>query len=127
MAENQVPTPPAGPEAERPAAGGVQVEGRQVSVGGDVAGRDIVRTTYVGFSPQAVQRLLITVGVLVFLTAACFFSGGILVGGVAIAALDRQVGSSTQAADRMQAKLEQVRQLPSGQAFRLTFTEDEIS
>ena len=115
------------PSPQEPAEGGVQIGGQQVSVGGDVAGHDIVRTTHVGFSPEAVQKMVITVGVLVFITAACFFSGGVVVGSAAIVALDRKVGSSIVAANRMQAKLEAVQSLPAGQRFRLTFTEDEIS
>ncbi len=62
--------------------GGVNVEGGgDVTVGGDVAGRDVVKTTttttFVGFSPKDVQRLIIVVAAIVFATAACFFSGGV--------------------------------------------------
>ncbi|MGQ0600620.1 MAG: hypothetical protein ACT4QE_02870, partial [Anaerolineales bacterium] len=48
--------------------------GDDVTVGGDVVAGDksTTTTTNVGFSAAQVQRLLITVGGLVALTAACF-------------------------------------------------------
>jgi len=121
-----VPPPSSDPDETHP---GVKIRsGQDVNVGGDVAGRDVVKnTTNVGFSVDAVQRLVIAVGLMVFLTAACFFSGGVAVGGVALAALDRKVGSSQAAADSMKAKLDAIRALGPGQAFQLTFSEDEIS
>jgi hypothetical protein len=112
---------------------GVKIRSRQdVNVSGDIAGRDVVKnttntTTNVGFSIDAVQRLVIAVGLMVFITAACFFSGGVAVGGVALAALNKQVGSSEDAAASMQAKLSQIRTLGPGVPFQFTFTEDEIS
>ena len=59
--------------------------------GGDVVGRDKVTqttttVTNVGMTPEAVRRLVITVGALVFVTAFCFFSGGLVVGAVALQA-----------------------------------------
>lgn len=103
--------------------------GRDVNVGGDVAGRDVVKTTttITGFSEQAVQRLLLMVGALVFVTAACFFSGGLAVGFFAFDALNKQVGSSPEAAARFQASLARLNALQPGQRFELTFSEDEIS
>jgi hypothetical protein len=80
-----------------------------------------------GFSAAEVQRLIITVGVLVFVTAACFFSGGVVVGGAAIAALNKPVASSPAKADVMESKLQEMSNLPPGESFALSFTEDEIS
>jgi hypothetical protein len=67
------------------------------------------------------------VGALVFATAACFFSGGIAVGAVAFNAFGREIGSSQEAALRFHQKLQVLQALPPGQAFALTFTEDEFS
>jgi len=85
-------------EEKREEPGGVNVEGGgDVTVGGDVAGRDVVKTTatttIVGFSPKDVQRLIITVGVIVFVTAGIFFSGGLAVGFVALRELNRTVNA----------------------------------
>jgi hypothetical protein len=75
-----------------------------------------------------VQRLVITVGVLVFVTAACFFSGGVAVGFGAVRELNRQVNSDNPpAAARFEAALNVLRALPPGQPFTFTFTEEEIS
>lgn len=116
-------------EAERERNGGVSLTSSgDVSVGGDVAGRDVIRsTTQIGFSEKAVQRLLITVGVMVFATAACFFSGGVVVGAVAFNAFDRPVDSSSEAAQRMQNRVQFIQQLPAGTEFDLGFTEEELS
>ena len=113
--------------------GGVNVEGGgDVTVGGDVAGRDVVKTTttttIVGFSPKDVQRLIIVVAAIVFATAACFFSGGVALGAGAFVALNRTVNSNNEAAaDRFESYLAQLRALPPGQPFTLQFTEEEIS
>lgn len=113
--------------------GGVNVEGGgDVTVGGDVAGRDVVKTTttttVVGFSSKDVQRLVLTVGVIVFITAGVFFSGGLAVGFVALRELNRTVTSDNPpAADRFESALAQLRALPPGQPFTLQFTEEEIS
>src|SRR5574341_666246 len=89
----------------------VDVSGGEIKAGRDVeiAGRDIV-TVERGFSAAQVQRLLITVAVIVFVTAACFFSGGLILGGAALAALNRPLsgGLSQEAAHSMQTKLEQL-------------------
>jgi hypothetical protein len=118
-------------DAPRPSgSGGVGFESqRDVNVGGDIAGRDVVSsTTNVGFGPREVQRLIVTVGAIVFITAGCFFSGGLAVGGVAFAALNTQVNSDDPAAAvSFQAKLQQLRALPPGQSFVFPFTEKEIS
>jgi hypothetical protein len=118
-------------EKPPPRSGGVNVEGGgDVNVGGDVVGRDVVKTTTtnVGFGPKDVQRLVITVAVLVFVTAGCFFTGGLAVGGVAFVALQRPVTSdNVPAADRFESALSDLRALSPGQPFVLNFTEEEIS
>jgi hypothetical protein len=126
------------PESPAARSGGVDVRGGQTEVGRDLAGRDIqtaghdivgrdvVTVTQTGFSELAVQRLVITVGVLVFVTAAFFFAGGIIVGGV-FANLNKPVGSSQQAARDMQDKLDTLSRLRPGQRFIASFSEDEIS
>jgi hypothetical protein len=126
--------PPRQSEPSETGEGGTNLAaGGDVSVGGDVAGRDVIKNTTtqtvtnIGFNEKMIQRLLITVGAMVFVTAACFFSGGIAVGAVAFNALGRDVGSSQEAALRFQQKLAILQSLPPGQAFELTFTEDELS
>ena len=120
-------------EEKREEPGGVNVEGGgDVTVGGDVAGRDVVKTTttttIVGFSPKDVQRLIITVGVIVFVTAGIFFSGGLAVGFVALRELNRTVNSDNPpAAARFESAQAQLRALPPGQSFIFEFTEEEIS
>ena len=120
----------------------MNVAADSVSISGDVAGRDIIKTTTigddliqgdvtnvtnVGMSPQAVQRLIITVGLVVFVTAACFFAGGIFVGANVFAALNKPVNSGTDAAARFEQKIDAVAQLQPGETYQLRFTEDELS
>jgi hypothetical protein len=129
MRDNSTPNHIDAPLNNGEQSGGVAIDGQQVSVGRDVAGRDIVTTTTVthtGLGAAEVQRLMITVGVLVFVTAACFFSGGVAVGGVAIAALNRPVPKSDEMAIAMRNKLDQVADLSSGQSLELAFTEAEL-
>ena len=106
-------------------SGGVNVEADNVNVSGDVVAHD--KVTYVGMSPQAVQRLVITVGVLVFATASCFFVGGVVIGSRAIAALNRPVDSSLQAAADFQQGLKEIAALPSGQLAAWSFAEEDLS
>jgi hypothetical protein len=128
------PTPPE-PQESLPAqevSGGVTVQpGGDANVGGDVVGRDKVMqtttVTNVGMSPDAVRRLVISVGLLVFVTALCFFSGGIVAGVVALQALGRPVDSSLENAATFQAKLDQVNAAEPGQLIVWGFTESEIS
>jgi hypothetical protein len=125
-------------------SGGVDISGQQTTVGGDVAGRDIVKSTTttigddliqgnvttvtnVGLSPQAVQRLIITVGLVVFVTAACFFAGGIVVGANVFTALNREVNSTQAAADSFAQKIDTVAQMQPGDTYQLRFTEQELS
>jgi hypothetical protein len=102
--------------------------GRDLSAGRDIAGRDVVtQTTLVGLSPKFALQLAALVGMMVFVTAACFFSGGIALGAGAFVALNRQVDSNVLAAASMQGKLQQVSALPPNQRVRLGFTEEELS
>jgi hypothetical protein len=107
---------------------GRDIAGRDIA-GRDIAGRDIrhEETTNIGFSQQAVLRLMIAVGVMVFITAACFFSGGIAIGAGAFLALNRPVNSNLPAAQDLQLKLDAISALPPDQPFRVTFTEEEMS
>src|SRR5436190_24380308 len=108
----QVSAPPP-PAAPAPAPPPLQVSGtvggdaagrdinKELNAGRDIVGRDVVTTnatTIVGFSPKAVMQLVVSVGLLVFVTAACFFSGGLVVGGAALVALERPVNSNSEAA-----------------------------
>jgi hypothetical protein len=103
--------------------------GDDVTVGGDIVGGDKTTntTTNVGFSATQVQRLLITVGVLVFATAACFFTGGVAVGAVAFNALRTPVGSSSEAAQRFSDSVTQIQALEPGEAFDFRFSDEELS
>jgi hypothetical protein len=131
------PLPSDVPPSIPPSSGEVSA-GRDVQAGGDIAGRDIAgrdiagrdivnETTQVGFSPQAVTRLLIVVGLLVFLTAACFFSGGLAVGVGVFVAINRPVNSNLEAAQSMNAKLNSISALPPNQKFQVGLSETEIS
>lgn len=108
---------------------GRDIAGRDIA-GRDIAGRDILHeetTTNIGFSQQAVLRLVIAVGVMVFITGACFFSGGVAIGAGAFFALNRPVNSNLPAAQDLQRKLDALRALPPNQPFQVTFTEEELS
>jgi hypothetical protein len=141
--ESQTPqSPPPPPGGTQSTSGGVNVGADDVHIGGDVAGRDIVKSTSVGddyiagnvtnvtnvgLAPKAVQRLIITVGVLVFVTAACFFAGGIVIGANVFASLNRPVNSTAEAANDFAQKMATVAQLPPGESYQLRFTEQELS
>jgi hypothetical protein len=130
------------PRLTHSTSGGVNVGADEVIVGGSVVGRDqitsttvgddliqgnVTNVTNVGLSPQAVQRLIITVGLVVFVTAACFFAGGIFVGANVFTALNRPVNSTQAAADRFGQKMEAIAQLQPGDTYPLRFTEDELN
>jgi hypothetical protein len=134
------PPPPPAPGSVQSTSGGVNVGADDVTVGGSVVGRDqitsvgddliqgnVTNVTNVGLSPQAVQRLIITVALVVFVTAACFFAGGIFVGANVFTALNKSVGSSTEAAASFEQKLGAVAQLQPGETYQLRFSEDELS
>jgi len=109
-------------------SGGIDLHpGDDVNITGDVAGRDITKVTYVGMQPEAVRRLVITVAVMVFATAACFFTGGIFVGSKVFTALNRTVNSQPALAASMQAKLDAIQNAQPGQTVSLNFGEDELS
>jgi hypothetical protein len=132
MPEQPTPSEPHEPPVTQNVSGGVTVQpGGEVHVGGDVVGRDKIQTTTtvtnVGMTPEAVRRLVLSVGTLVFVTAFCFFSGGIVVGFTALQAFARPLPSTLAAAQDFQAGLNQVQALSPGQAFRWTYTETDLS
>jgi hypothetical protein len=105
-----------------------RVSAGNVTVEGNVAGHDVIQTTTnVGYSAAAVQRLLLTVGGLVFVTAFCFFSAGVLVAGTVAAVIGRSVEVSQTAAQSMQASIDALSNLPAGTPFQQTFTEAELN
>ncbi len=129
----QPQTPPVepSPPPATDVSGGVTVQpGGDVNIGGDVVGRDKVTTTTVtnvGMTPDAVRKLVLSVGILVFVTALCFFAGGIIVGFATLQAFARPLPSTEAAAQDFQAGLNQVQALPPGQAFRWAYTETDLS
>ncbi len=133
MSEQPTTPEPREPSVTQNVSGGVTVQpSGDANVGGDVVGRDKVTqttttVTNVGMTPEAVRRLVIAVGTMVFVTALCFFSGGIFVGAVALQALGRPVDSSLENADKFQAKLDQVNSAEPGQVVVWGFTEGELS
>jgi hypothetical protein len=132
MSEQPTPSELPEPSVTQNVSGGVTVQpGGDANVGGDVVGRDKIQATTtvtnVGMTPEAVRRLVLSVGVLVFGTAFCFFSGGLVVGFAALQAFARPLPSTMAAAQVFQAGLNQVRALPPSQAFQWTYTENELS
>ena len=99
------------------------VRGKQIGV--EIDGN--VGTVTTGFSAQAVQRLVITIGVLVFVTAACFFSGGIVIGIGAFAALNRPVATSPQQAADVQRNMIEVSALKPGQRKTEVLSESALN
>ena len=108
---------------------------KSATAGRDIVGRDVVTntttsnaTTNVGFGIEAVLRLVVAVGMLVFVTALCFFSSGAVLGGAAIVAISRPVTSDNpDAAARFAETLNTLRNLPPGTPATVSFTEEEIS
>ncbi|MBP7693194.1 MAG: hypothetical protein KA764_14820 [Anaerolineales bacterium] len=124
------PSEPPRPEPQPPAGGAHLDSAGDLTVGGDVAGRDVVKnqtTIHTGLSEKTVVRLVIIVGVLVFITAACFFSGGVVIGAAALTALNRPVGSDPAKAVVFEQKLAALNAIAPGQALTFAFSEDEIS
>ena len=113
--------------------GGINIQsGHDVSIGGDVIGRDKVsntttRVTNIGMSPDAVRRLVIAVGAMVFVTAFCFFASGAVAGAAALSAFQRELPSTPEAAGRFQAQLKQIDALPAGQQFEWQMIENDLS
>ena len=134
----QTTVDPSQPKSVTNVSGGITATDSQLSAGADIVGRDKItqvdgdqvvrdKITYVGMSPDAVRRLVITVGAIVFVTAACFFAGGVLIGARAIDALNRVVESTSQAAAVFAGGIQQLAEQPAGQPIRLTFTEQQLS
>lgn len=129
---------PAGLDPAEPAAhsrplpephGGVEIDGGEVHAGRDIVGGDVINVQRTGFSAREVQRLLLLVGGLVFVTAAVFFVLGATVSVTVLATLNRplQGESSNENAASMQFKLDQLNALSPGDGFRASFTEEEVS
>jgi hypothetical protein len=113
--------------AERDIVAGRDIAGRDIA-GHDIAGRDIYNTTTnIGFNQNTVLRLVIAVGLIVFLTAGCFFSGGIVVGVGALLALNRDVPVTVASSASMQMKLADLQNTPPDTPFALSFSEEEIN
>jgi hypothetical protein len=132
MSEQPTPSEPPEPSVTQNVSGGATVQpGGDANVGGDVVGRDKIQTTTtvtnLGMTSEAVRRLVLSVGVLVFVTAFCFFSGGLVVGFAALQAFARPLPSTLTAAENFQAGLNQVQALAPGQAFQWTYTENDLS
>ncbi len=132
MSEQPTLSEPREPSVTQNVSGGVTVQpGGDANVGGDVVGRDKIQTTTtvtnVGMTPEAVRRLVLSVGALVFVTAFCFFSGGIVVGFAALQAFARPLPSTMAAAQDFQAGLNQVQALAPGQPFQWHYTETDLS
>lgn len=113
-------------------SGGVDVAADTVSIGGNVVGRDSIQqtttnVTNVGLSPQAVQKLIITVAIVVFVTAACFFASGIFVGTRVLTALNQKVDSNPAAAAEFQQFLAELAALPAGSPVDFTFNVNQLS
>src|SRR5512135_2938831 len=133
MSEPPTPSEPHEPSVTQNVSGGVTVQpGGDTQIGGDVVGRDKVTqttttVTNVGMAPEAVRRLVLSVGLLVFVTALCFFSGGIAVGAVALQALGHPVDSSVANAVSFKAKMDDVNSKEPGEPVVWGFTESELS
>lgn len=121
---------------EKPSSA-VDISDSQVSAGGDIVGGNVnvagdsIRgqtvTVQRGFAAADVQRLVLTVGGLVFVTAACFFLFGAVSAAALLNVLARPVESSPEAAESMQRKVQQIQALPPNTQFQVAFSEDEIS
>ncbi len=99
-----------------------------VNVAGDsIAGQTV--SVQRGFSARQVQRLVLIVGGLVFVTAACFFLFGAVSAFAVVNVLQRPLvgGSNPRDAEAMAQKIQALNSLTPGQQFRVAFTEDEIS
>lgn len=131
------PSLPENPTPDSPAHGGITVQGGAVRAGRDIVGGDVniagdsISGSNInvqrGYSADQVQRLLIIVGALVFATAAFFFIVGAISAAALVSVLNRPLNSSDAGAGRMQQKIDALNSLPSGQQFRVNFTEDELS
>ncbi len=132
MPEQPTPSEPHDSPVTQNVSGGVTVQpGGDANISGDVVGRDKITTTTtvtnVGMAPEAVRRLVITVGVLVFATAFCFFAFGAITAAAALSAFARPVESSVSAANDFQNNLNQVEALSPRVPFQWAFEEADLS
>ncbi|MBI4671351.1 MAG: hypothetical protein HY741_06740 [Chloroflexi bacterium] len=135
--------PPPSPERPstpaEPPRSSIDIRGGDVQAGRDIVGGDVnvagdsisAQNVSVqrGFSADQVQRLVLIVGGLVFVTAACFFIFGALSAAAIVNVISRPLpgGSPVQAAIEMQQKIDALNSLEPGQRFRVLFKEEEIS
>ena len=132
MPEQPTPAEPHDSPVTQNVSGGVTVQpGGDANISGDVVGRDKITTTTtvtnVGMTSEAVRRLVITVGVLVFATALCFFAFGAVTAAAALGAFARPVDSTLSAAHNFQNNLNQVAALSPRQPFQWAFEETDLS
>ena len=132
MSEQPTPSGSHESSAAQNVSGGVTVQsGGDINVGGDVVGRDKVTTTAtvtnVGMSPEAVRRLVITVGALVFATAFFFFAFGAITAAAALSAFARPVPSTPGAALDFHNNVSQIDTLSPRQPFQWAFNETDLS
>lgn len=132
-------SPPEAPPPEPKPRGGIDIQGGQVSAQRDIVAGDVnisgdsisggTITVQRGYSAPDVQRLILIVGGLVFVTAACFFIFGAISAAALVNVLSRPLvgGSDPRDALQMQAKIDQLKDLPPGQQFQVAFSEDEVS
>lgn len=132
-------SPPEKPSTPPPQQSSIDIQGGDVRAGRDIVGGNVniagdsisggTVTVQQGLSAKDVQRLVIIVGALVFGTALVFFIVGAVAAASLVAVLNTPLvgGSSPEAAIQFQQKVDALNSLPSGQAFRVGFTEDEVS
>lgn len=128
--------PSTSPENPR---GGIDIQGGDVRAGRDIVAGDVnvagdsisgqSVSVQRGYSANEVQRLILIVGGLVFLTAMCFFIFGAVSAAALVGAINRPLpgGSSQAEAVQMQRKIDALKELAPGQRFRVDFTEDQVS
>lgn len=131
------PDLPEKPTPEQAPRGGIDIRGGDVRAARDIVAGDVnvagdsisgqTVSVQQGFSASQVQRLVLVVGGLVFVTAACFFIFGAISAAALVGTLNRPLNSSTAAAESMQKKIDALNSLQSGQEFQVVFTEDELS
>jgi hypothetical protein len=97
-----------------------------VQAGGDIAGGNIFKT-FIGLGENAVLKLVIAVGLLVFLTTLCSFTAGAVTAGSLLAAFSRPVPLSEEAAQSMAAKLDEISNMPAGSPFEVSLSETELN
>ncbi len=136
---NEPPSLPEKSVPPEPARGGIDIHGGDVRAARDIVAGDVNvagdsisgQTVSVqrGYSANEVQRLILIVGGLVFLTATCFFIFGAVSAAALVNAVNRDLpgGSSQEAAQNMAHKIDALNSLSPGQEFRVSFSEDEVS